>query len=284
VTKIGTDQLKIERTGKDVLTVRIERKAGATWDFLLISDIHFDSVHCDRTLLRRLLDEAKQKGAGVLIGGDLFDAMVGVGDRRGGKSELREELIGTNYLDLLVDSAVSFFRPYAENLIMVGSGNHDTSIVKYHETDLVERFCRDLGVQHMGYSCFVDFMFSRVNGGRCSYDLYYHHGYGGGGQATKGAGQNARRAQSYDADIFWSGHIHEMTYQENVKVYLGRKGDKRESRQRREVHVVGGGFKREFAMAGGWAMEKGMPAKPVGGWWLRFTDNADSVDFSLQRT
>lgn len=284
---MGNRRLKIERTGKNVLTVRLERKAGVCGEFLLISDVHFDSVHCDRKLLKRTLDEALRRNAGILIGGDLFDAMVGVGDRRGSKAELREEYGGANYLDLLVDDAVSFFQPYYNNFVMIGKGNHDTSIIKYHETDLVYRFCKDLGVLHVlvGYSCFVDFAFVNANGGwKKSFDLYYHHGFGGGGQATKGAGQHARRAAEYDADIFFSGHIHQATYLESIKRYLARIGEKREERSRKEVHVVSPGFKTSSDMAGGWETERGMPVKPKGGWWLRFTEVNRELDFVLERT
>lgn len=37
--------------------------------YLLISDVHFDSVHCDRDLLTKHLDQALAMNAGVLISG-----------------------------------------------------------------------------------------------------------------------------------------------------------------------------------------------------------------------
>jgi len=66
---------------------------GSDWRqrFLLISDIHIDSPHCDRKLLRRHLDEAKGDGAGVLIFGDLLDVMQGRDDRRSSKADLRDD-------------------------------------------------------------------------------------------------------------------------------------------------------------------------------------------------
>lgn len=277
--------MKIERTGKDVLTVRMERKAGLCGEFLLISDIHWDSVHCDRRMLKRTLDEALQRGAGILIGGDLFDAMCGVGDRRGGKGELREELAGSNYLDLLVDGAVEWFYPYRENIVMVGKGNHDTSIIKYHETDLVARFCRDLGVQRMGYSCMVEFFFERPTGGnRKSFEMFYHHGFGGGGKVTKGVNQHQGRSAENNADIFWSGHHHNVTNVESMKRYLAKVGEKREIRERPEVHLATGSFKNSPDMEGGWETEKGMGAKPKGGYWLRFEERYGTLGFLTERT
>ena len=44
---------------------------------LLLSDIHWDNPKCDRELLKRHLDQAKEIGADVLLNGDTFCLMQG---------------------------------------------------------------------------------------------------------------------------------------------------------------------------------------------------------------
>jgi hypothetical protein len=41
-------------------------------EFLLISDLHWDNPHCDRTLLANHLKEAQRRNAGVIVNGDFF--------------------------------------------------------------------------------------------------------------------------------------------------------------------------------------------------------------------
>jgi hypothetical protein len=75
------------------------KKRGTDKNLLFISDVHYDSVKCDRSLLHRHLEEARRIGAGVFIFGDLFDLMQGRFDPRGNYSELRPEYKSCTYVD-----------------------------------------------------------------------------------------------------------------------------------------------------------------------------------------
>ena len=59
-----------------------EIKGWGNYRFLLLSDIHWDNPKCNRKLLKRHLDEAKEGGHPILINGDLLDLMGGKKDRR----------------------------------------------------------------------------------------------------------------------------------------------------------------------------------------------------------
>lgn len=74
----------IEQTSRDVVTLR-HCGVGADWRqrYLLLADVHFDSPHCNRRLLRSLLTEAQETGAGVFVFGDWFDGMQGRDDKFG---------------------------------------------------------------------------------------------------------------------------------------------------------------------------------------------------------
>lgn len=257
--------MQVERTGPKVLTIRDTVTSGWEQRHLLISDIHFDSIHCDRKLLSKHLEQAKSSGAGVIVVGDWFDAMQGKQDRRGSKQDIRPEDKRDNYLDSIVDNSASYLAAYQPHLIMLSDGNHETAITRHAETDLLERLTRYLDTQHMPYSGFLRFMFSGKSGGRTTKRLYYHHGAGGGGPVTKGVPAAHRRAASVEADIYVSGHIHESWYLENVMTKCNDNGRIQYCTQH---HVQLPTYKQEAGE--GYHDEKGRPAKPLGGYWLIF--------------
>lgn len=259
---------QVERTSDEVLTIR-HNDVSAGWEqrYLLISDVHFDSPHCDRKLLTKHLEQAKGHGAGVLCIGDLFDVMQGKNDRRGSKGQVRPEYQVDNHFDVIVDDMADYFAAYEEWIVMFADGNHETAIRRNLETDLLERLCKQLGTQHMGYSGFIRLMFQGATGNRSTRRLYFHHGSNGGGFVTKGVTQVTRRAASIDADIFVSSDIHEAWEVENVMVKMTDSGRITLATQ---YHVQLPTYKQEYHMQGGYHIEKGRPPKPLGGYWMIF--------------
>lgn len=261
--------------GEAIPVLRVEMQGIANgWEqrFLLVSDVHFDSTHCDRAMLKRHLDEAKDSGAGILSIGDWFDAMQGKQDPRHTKGDIRPEYKRGNYIDAIVDDAVAFLEPYRENIVGLGDGNHETAISKKLETDLTGRLARRLQVPKLGYSGFVQFRFQRnTHGGRTSVNMYYHHGSGGGGIMTKGTLRVVRQASWLpDAHILVSGHIHERWEMTSERLRLSSGGKPQFDRQ---IHLQLPTYKQEFDLTGGWHVQRGAPPKPTGGAWLVFEYN-----------
>jgi hypothetical protein len=253
----------------DVVTVRMDNvKEGWEQWFLLQSDEHWDNPHCDRRLLKHHHELALTRNAGIFKFGDTFCLMQGKYDPRADKSSLRPEHQGSNYFDLVHDTAVEWYRPYAKNIIMVGYGNHETASMKRHEIDLLGRFCKQLGIHAAGYSGFVRFMFSRNGSGKSSKILYYHHGFGGGGPVTKGViGTNRRSVIVPDATIVCTGHLHEEWQVTQQRIRLSSMGKPYQDEQ---LHIQLPTYKDEFDLRGGYHVENGRPPKPLGGVWLRF--------------
>lgn len=275
--------LEIEKWDNECMTIRMKRRAGVCATFLLISDVHLDSLHCDQVLLKRHLDEARKRGAYILIGGDLCDAMQGRNDRRGSKGAVRPELNRDDYFDALVEYVVAFLKPYADLIVMIGDGSHETAVLKHGEKDLTKAIARELGVTYMGYSAYVEFFFSVGKSDVWSIDMVYHHGSGGGGVITKGQIGNTRRSMAFDAGLFWTGHVHEHLHSKNVKAYLARTGDgRRKVKKRTENHIITPGYKEEFSMEGGFHIEKGRPPKPLGGMWLTFRETKGEMGYALE--
>jgi len=257
------------QTSENVMTVRMQT-TGPGWRqrFLKLSDVHFDSPHCDRRLLKALLDDALETGSPISIYGDWFDAMQSRNDPRRSLSELRKEYAGAvAYADALIDDSIEFLRPYASNIMHISTGNHDQKMVKFLETDILARVCRELSVPHLGYAGFERYMFERDTGGhRASRLLFFHHGKEGG-QVSKGTQRSAHWQEWAIADIYIGGHIHSEWRMNRPRVTLSSSG---KEIVEETLHISLPTLKQEWAMQGGYAIEKAMAPAPIGGAWLVF--------------
>ncbi len=268
--------MTIEKTARTVLTVRLD-KIGKGWEqwFLLSSDRHWDNPKSDQAMQLRHLNQARERGAKILDFGDLFCAMQGKFDKRSCKSDLRPEHTRGDYLDSLVETAAKFFGPFAESFALIGRGNHETAILKNHETDLTERLVERLNATECsniaagGFSGFVRFMFTSNGTHQTSRVMAYHHGYGGDAPVTKGVIQTNRMAVYLpDADFVVTGHTHNEWQFPIPRLRISEAGVTFHDEQ---LHLKLPTYKEEFGDGfGGWHVERGAPPKPVGAVWLRF--------------
>jgi hypothetical protein len=254
-------------------------RVGSEQWVLLQSDVHWDNPHCKRDLLIEHLEKAKERNAPIMDAGDFFCAMQGKYDPRGSYSDLRPEHAKGNYFDALVATGAEFLKPYAHLLTLRAWGNHETAILKRQQTDLTERLTERLKAmgspaQTGQFSGFVRFHIKHAHTRHKSFDLYYHHGYGGGGPVTRGVIQTNRMAAFVDTDLVWSGHTHDAWQMPIQRVRLNQACNVEQFRQ---LHLRTAGYKDEYEDGGkGWHIERGAPPKPVGGAWLRFFVHADN--------
>ena len=251
---------------------------------LISSDWHWDSVKCDRDRLAADLREAKRLNACVLSLGDGFDAMGGKFDpRSNGKHDVRPEFQRGNYYDEIVSQCGQWLEPYREQMALISPGNHESSVRKRMETCLTTRLVERLRVagspvRHGGYAGWVLFRASR---GKTTalHRLWYHHGFGGGGGTTRGAGQFAQYLAEVDADTIVAGHVHQRTLIEAHRQRITPTGICRT----RPVHLVRSSTYKSESVTDGWAVEKGIGARPLGGWWmlLRWTNNDSEIAASF---
>ncbi len=253
----------------DVITIRHDEvKEGWEQWYLLQSDVHWDNPHCDRKLFHKHLKQAKERNAKAMIFGDFFCAMQGKGDKRGTKDDIRPEHKQGNYFDSLVDTATDDLIDYAALLELIGMGNHETSVEGHHETNLIERLCKRLGIKAGGYAGFVRFLFSQSGSDKVSHSLFWHHGAGGGGPVTKGViGTNRKAVWLPDPTFVVGGHVHEEWMMTMPRLRLSQGGKMYLDEQ---VHIQLAGYKQEFHLDKGFHIERGRPPKPLGGAWLRF--------------
>ena len=108
--------------------------------------------------------------------------------------------------------------PIKDKCIGLMEGNHEYTIMKYHNRDLMTEMCAALAVPHLTDCCFVRFKFTRVKGkpkGRkrsladsACIRMFALHGNGGG--RTPGAEPNnlARLAGDKVCELVLRGHSH----------------------------------------------------------------------------
>jgi len=271
----------VHRLAIEIPSVRDEQ-----W-VLLQSDVHWDNPHCNWDLLHKHWSLAKERNAPILDNGDFFCAMQGKWDKRANKDDLRPEHRTATYLDALVATAADALHPFRDLLTLRGVGNHETGVIKRHETHLTERLVERLRMKHSpaalgGYSGFVVFSVRIKQTRVFPIKLYYHHGYGGGGPVTRGVIQTNRQAVYLaDADMVWTGHTHDSWQMPIARVRLNQ--DTTRIEHTRQVHFRTAGYKEEYVDGwGGWHVERGGPPKPIGAAWLRFfLADSNTVDWEL---
>lgn len=258
-----------------VVTVKFDDVRGQWEQWLFLrSDAHHDSILCNRELEQRQLELAKARGALILDGGDLFDAMQGKHDKRSSYDELRDEDKVGNYLDSIVTHAAENYGPYASNWLMLAHGNHETGVLAHSNTDITSHLQAALNQAGGNVKCgafagWVRFQFQIQETVRQTVALRYGHS-GGSNNApvTKGVIDVNRQAVWLpDADIVWNGHNHQ-----GYLVPVARERLNASGRVVQDLvwYVRTPGYKSR----GSWEIQKSMAPGPHGGAWVRFYLNA----------
>lgn len=240
-----------------------------TAKFLLLSDLHIDNPKCDRKLLFKVLNQAVEENAYICVFGDLFCLMQGKGDPRKSKADIRPEHNKANYIDAVIKDTAEILKPYANNILFIADGNHETSIVKHIEVDPIENLLGFLHktnpeIIHMGYQGFHVLALECLNS-KYSTTIFFHHG-AFSGPVTKGALSVNRYSSIVKSDVVVSGHTHDSWIIEHPFYEIEPKTN--EVRMRIQHHVKTGTFKQEFLQPNGFQIEKTVMPKPLGGWWM----------------
>lgn len=266
----------------NVLTVTFEDiRPGWEQHVLITSDRHWDSGKSDRAMQKRHLERALEHDALIIDLGDLFDAMQTRNDRRGSKSAILDELNSSNYLNELVEQATEWFKPYVKNWLMLGTGNHETAIVRHNEFNLTKQLAwnlnREGGDVFLGnYTNYIRFQFLRR--GRTyipAYNVWYHHGYGGSAPRSKGVlAVDLRAAEHPDADLLIAGHTHQTWMIPKVRNRLTTSG---RIYQQKQMHVQVPSYKGGVAKDG-FEAEKGFSPTLQGAIWWRMYYHRNNND------
>jgi len=279
--------MEIVEVSRTMHLVKINKmkKSGERHTTLFCSDVHFDSVNCNRELLARHFDKADS----IFIDGDWFDLMQGQYDPRRNYSDVRPEYMGGNYLDLVIKDSLEWLAPYINKIIGFGHGNHETKIIKHLNTDPLDNLVALLNYKHgcniklMGYSGWLLFQLER-NSDRKTFKVKYHHGTRSNARRSKGVLQVDIDAMKWpDADIIIKGDDHQKWHYPavvrerlytNAGAYHVRKDVQHQIRLGSYKDGVQDGYM-------GWEVEKGFNELKLGGWFIDWYQHNHKFNYQI---
>jgi hypothetical protein len=204
-------------------------------------------------------------------------------DPRGSYDSLRTELKKMAYIDEVIKDCTSKLEPYKDVIKLIGQGNHETNITKRHGVDVIQRtvgILNDKGGQIVAgyYAGWVILKCDRQGkGGRRSFPLHYHHGYGGNAKRSKGVLNVDIDMKDYpQAKIIARGHTHQKWYHPVMRDVLTAQFQ----HSQETVHVVQTGSYKKKDRSIGWEVEKGFSTPRLGGW--RFTIKPLGNDYDIR--
>lgn len=263
-------KFEVSKIDAMVLNVNVHLNKGEqNFHLFFAPDAHWDNPKCKRKLYKQHLDEAKEMGAGIIFPGDLFCMMQGKYDPRRSKHDIRPEHNKANYIDAVISDAAEWHRPYKDNILMFGTGNHESAILKNLETNVLERFAGELGgnIPVMGYHGWIVLRIFDHGAAKAftSYKIYFNHGTGGGGAVTRGQIEFSRLMMCIEgANAIIAGHIHERNCS-SVCVHYFEDAPNAFTAKTREVLLIRSSTYKQEYTDGGFHIEKGRPPKPLGG-------------------
>jgi len=271
---------------KNIHELRVD---GSSFRMGMFSDIHWDNPKCDWNLLKHDLDFCLKNEIPIMFNGDTFCLMQGAYDPRKMKGDIRPEHNNARYFDSIIETAVDFFLPYANLITVVGYGNHETSIIKRQETDVIQRFVTLLNYKagsnvmtggYGGWLIITQLVKASSNITQAT-KIKYFHGSSGGGIITRGAINLTRAMDLYEGyDVFTMGHIHENSARNDVRDNINFHPTKGYYFNHKQIHsMITGTYKEEYINGlYGWHVERGAPMKPVGGRVLTIECGRDRSD------
>jgi len=278
--------IKVNQLGA-VTTINFDDvKSGWEQWLLFQSDIHWDSKYCNRKLLTRHLDEAIKRNAMIFMFGDVFDAMNGRYDNRRSYDEIRPEFLHDNYYDLIVEHSTEYYKRYAGNIGLMSRGNHEMSVIKYANTDLLDRLVGRLNTNNNtnivrgGYGGWIKFLFKINKTKGFSLNLKYFHGAGAEAPVTRGViWTNRQSVYLPDADFVINGHNH---HEYHVSISRERINDRGNLYFDIQHHIRIPGYKQSYGDGtSGWDVSRGGVPKPIGSVWCKLYKVEDHVEAQI---
>ncbi len=190
--------------------------------FLLASDLHIGSRTFDYDRFKADFDEALERNARIYINGDVMRLIPSSDIKRYTKDEDRHP----NKHGLIneeIELAEEILAPYANNIDVIGVGNHETAVYKRTNFEPMEELIFRLNthrdtkkyglIRHGGYTGFIRQAFRHGdNGAIRKFDIWYNHGQGKGGEVTGGIIGLERRKRDYMVNLIWLAHTHDYQF------------------------------------------------------------------------
>ena len=241
---------------------------------------HFDSARSDVDMIARHMQQAVDEGAPILKMGDTFDACGGRYDPRRTPEGVRQEFVGPDYLDRLVNGYATFAAPYARNIALMGRGNHELSIMKHCDTDLISRTAERLRqegspVITTGIGTWLICRMYVTSTTKVSIPIWLFHDNAKVGGAAKGvAGALRRGAVLPEAAVVITGGGHNEWQTTVARERLNERTGR--IYRDEQIHFSTSTYRHDWSPEGpkpSWHSQEGRNPRPIGGSWLELSIN-----------
>ena len=197
--------MELIRRSSEILEAKFNQEE---FDIVWISDLHFDSKYSEWNKVKKYLVE--NPNTYIVIGGDSLDVMQFVNDKRGTKGDTKKEYNHTDYANRIINIVrQEVIEPFKHRIISWNRGNHDNSIIKYHNIDLLSLIC-GVDVPICEYEGYIVINNSYKHKTSSSQVIQFCHSPSSGGIRSKGSlSIDIAKAEYPSADIWIREHIHD---------------------------------------------------------------------------
>lgn len=204
-------------------------------DFIILSDLHYGAESCDIDSFQKVVKNYLD-GRYWFVLGDMLDSII-YSDRRFDYKSCR-----INDIIHLANDLIDMLKPYSDKCLGYITGNHEEALRKKTQIDVSQYIAEQLGVPYFGYSAYLLMRFHRVNHSELWRFFLSHGSYSGSTRCGK-----IRKIESlsdiYDADIYITGHMHDLVYTEDFCYTLDNKGNLKEKKR---YYIISGGYLKPF--------------------------------------
>jgi predicted phosphodiesterase len=161
-----------------------------------VGDVHYGSGDCDVDLFQGTLDYIKESESYMIGMGDYLNLAL-----KNSKSDIYTEIENP---DSSYEQLYEMLYPIRNRIWGLHMGNHEFRVWREAGINITKSLCRDLKVPYLGFATFT-----KVKVGDNNYTIYSTHG-GSGATTQEGKLRAVRRlGESFDADLYLMGHMHE---------------------------------------------------------------------------
>lgn len=246
-----------------------------------VADIHLGVKACDKKKLREDVERIKSDERAFWFGGGDYADYVSPTDKRWSAGEIDPEITVSDLSCLgrkQADMVLAELKPIANKCIGLLLGNHEAKYISSKEqSNLHAWLCTELGVPNFGYCALFDVVFSRKSSlkrpmltraslhGADSMTVrnLAHHGFGGA--ITPGGKLNTliKAMNSFVADVYWMGHVHEQKAQRLVRI--GADANCKNLTQQEQLGIITGSYLRTYHQGScGYGETKGYSPSTLG--------------------
>lgn len=187
-------------------------KSNPTFYLYCIGDCHAGTVHCVEEHIKKKVAEIKQQKNAYWIGMGDYAEFITPKDKRFDPNlkSVADWVEPDNIAHCQTEWLTKLFEPIKKKCVGLLYGNHENSIRMYNHDNVIKNLCENLGVDNLGFSCFLRLFFRRENSNE-SHLVKGVFTHGASGAITEGAKLMAlmRFMKSFEADIYAYAHIHD---------------------------------------------------------------------------